>query len=221
MTGEAPEGGPEAGRAAAEPTGAGTADVGSGAHEPGARTPGKEPGGSPEGPGAAGAGSAPVAGATGGVDFAWTPHPSDWRAALRTAVPLYRWVPWFAAAFAVFGVVVLVIGLTVPGGAALVLAALMAAMVPVTTWVSFHNHPIAAKAVTGSADDHSLRMAVSGAARSEVAWSQLPGWAETGRTFVLRTPDSGMYAVPHRAFGPGDGVGKFRALLAEHVGPAA
>ncbi|WP_440900990.1 YcxB family protein [Actinosynnema sp.] len=192
MTGEGAEGGPDEGPpAAAVPSGA--------AVPPAAAVPS----------------------AVRGVDFAWTPHPSDWRAALRTAVPLYRWVPWFAAAFAVFGFVVLVIGLTVPGVAALVLAALMAAMVPVTTWVSFHNHPIAAKAVTGSADDHSLRMAVSGAARSEVDWARLPGWAETGRTFVLRTPESGMYAVPHRAFGSGDGVEKFRALLAEHVGPAA
>ncbi|MEU5692227.1 YcxB family protein [Actinosynnema sp. NPDC020468] len=155
------------------------------------------------------------------VDFAWSPHPADWRVALRTAVPLYRWAPWFGLVLAALGVVVLVLGMTVAGVFGLVLAVIIIALVPVGTAVNFHNHPLAAKAVAGTADAHSLRMSVGNAARSELSWAELPGWTESGRTFVLRTPDSGMYAVPHRAFAGTEAVDRFRALLAEHVGPAA
>ncbi|MGM1062069.1 YcxB family protein [Saccharothrix sp. Mg75] len=155
------------------------------------------------------------------VDFSWSPRPADWRDALRTAVPLYRWAPWFAAVLAVLGVVVLVLGMTWAGVFALALAAVIAALVPVGTAVNFHNHPLAAKTVTGTADAHSLRMSVGEAARSELNWDELPGWAETGRGFVLRTATTAMYAVPHRAFAGDDDVARFRSLLAEHVGPAA
>lgn len=156
-----------------------------------------------------------------GVDFSWSPRPADWRDALRIAVPLYRWAPWFAAVLAVLGVVVLVMGMTWAGVFALALAVIIVALVPVGTAVNFHNHPLAAKRVTGTADGHSLRMAVGESARSELSWDELPGWAETGRGFVLRTGTTAVYAVPHRAFDGDEDVAKFRSLLVEHVGPAA
>ncbi|GGP86623.1 YcxB family protein [Saccharothrix coeruleofusca] len=155
------------------------------------------------------------------VDFSWSPRPADWRAALRTAVPLYRWAPWFALALGAVGVVVLALGMVAAGLFGLALAVIIVALVPVGTAVNFHNHPLAAKAVTGTADQHSLRMAVGNTARSELAWSELPGWSETGRTFVLRTASSAMYAVPHRAFADPAAVERFRALLEQHVGPAS
>lgn len=155
------------------------------------------------------------------VDFTWSPRPSDWRQALRTAVPLYRWAPWFGLALGVFGVVVLFMGMTWAGVFGLALAVIIIALVPIGTAVNFHNHPLAAKTVTGSADAHSLRMSVGEAARSELDWSDLPGWSETGGVFVLKTATTAMYAVPHRAFTGSDDVDRFRTLLVEHVGPVA
>lgn len=155
------------------------------------------------------------------VDFTWSPQPSDWRQALRTAIPLYRWAPWFGLALAVLGAVVLAMGMTWAGVFGLALAVIIIALVPIGTAVNFHNHPLAAKTVTGTADSHSLRMSVGEAARSELDWSELPAWSETGGVFVLRTATTAMYAVPHRAFPDPDAVDRFRSLLAEHVGPAA
>ncbi|MBB5954161.1 hypothetical protein FHS29_000731 [Saccharothrix tamanrassetensis] len=155
------------------------------------------------------------------VDFSWSPQPGDWRDALRTAVPIYRWAPWFGLALGVLGVVVLFLGMTWAGVFGLALAVIIIALVPIGTAVNFHNHPLAAKAVTGSADDHSLRMSVGSAARSELAWDELPGWSETPRGFVLRTAGTAMFAVPHRAFAATEDVDRFRSLLVEHVGPAA
>ncbi len=155
------------------------------------------------------------------VDFSWSPRPADWRDALRTAVPLYRWAPWFGLALGAFGVVVLFLGMTWAGVFGVALAVVIVALVPIGTAVNFHNHPLAAKQVTGSADDRSLRMSVGDAARSELAWDDLPGWSETSAVFVLRTGSAAMYAVPHRAFAGSDDVDRFRSLLVEHVGPAA
>ncbi|MEV0677589.1 YcxB family protein [Actinosynnema sp. NPDC050436] len=155
------------------------------------------------------------------VDFTWSPRAADWRDALRTAVPVFRWAPWFGVALGVLGVVVLFLGMTWAGVFGLALAVIIVALVPVGTAVNFHNHPLAAKTVTGSADEHSLRMSVGQAARSELAWDELPGWSETPRGFVLRTGTSAMYAVPHRAFAGADDVDRFRSLLVEHVGPGA
>ena len=154
------------------------------------------------------------------VDFSWSPRPADWRDALRTSVPLYRWAPWFAAVLGALGVVVLVMGMTWAGVFGLALAVIIIALVPVGTAVNFHNHPLAAKAVTGTADAHSLRMSVGEAARSELSWAELPGWVETTRGFVLRTGTTAVYAVPHRAFADAEAVEVFRSLLREHVGPA-
>ncbi|MEU4806819.1 YcxB family protein [Actinosynnema sp. NPDC023587] len=155
------------------------------------------------------------------VDFTWSPRAADWRDALRTAVPLYRWAPWFGLATGVLGVVVLFLDMTWAGVFGLALAVIIIALVPIGTALNFHNHPLAAKTVTGSADGRAVRMAVGEAARSELAWAELPGWSETPRGFVLRTGTAAMYAVPHRAFTGTDDVERFRSLLVEHVGPAA
>ncbi|WP_433273118.1 YcxB family protein [Actinosynnema sp. CS-041913] len=155
------------------------------------------------------------------VDFSWSPRSADWGDALRAAVPLYRWAPWFGLALGVLGVVVLFLGMTWAGVFGIALAVIIIALVPVGAAVNFHNHPLAAKTVTGSADDHSLRMSVGDAARSELAWDELPGWSETPRGFVLRTATTAMFAVPHRAFTGADDVDRFRSLLVAHVGPKA
>ncbi|MBW4717649.1 YcxB family protein [Saccharothrix obliqua] len=155
------------------------------------------------------------------VDFSWSPRSGDWGDALRTAVPLFRWAPWFGLVLGGFGVVVLFLGMTWAGVFGIALGVIIIALVPVGTAVNFHNHPLAAKTVTGTADEHSLRMAVGDAARSELAWAELPSWSETPRVFVLRTATSAMYAVPHRAFQGADDVDRFRSLLVARVGPAA
>lgn len=160
----------------------------------------------------------------GSVDFRWAPEPGDWGDALRTAVPMFRWAPWFALALVVGSVVALVLDLTAAGVFGLVGAVVVAVLVPVQVRFSFRGHPLAASTVTATADDHSLRMSVGESARSEVAWDELPGWTETARGFVLRTVDGArgpMYAVPHRAFDEDADRERFRALLVEHVGPAS
>jgi len=161
---------------------------------------------------------------SGSVDFRWAPEPGDWGDALRTAVPMFRWAPWFAAALAVGSVVALLADLTAIGVFGLVVAVVVAVLVPVQVRFSFHGHPLATKAVTATADDQSLRMSVGEAARSELDWADLPGWTETARGFVLRTVDGArgpMYVVPHRAFDEDADRARFRALLVEHVGPAS
>jgi hypothetical protein len=158
------------------------------------------------------------------VDFTWSPQPGDWRDALRTTVPMFRWAPWFAAALAVLSVVVLLLDMPWAGVFGLVLAAVIAVMVPVQITASFRNHPLAAKSVAGSADEHSLRMTVGESARSELDWAGLPGWTETARGFVLRTGEgtgAPAYAVPHRAFRDDADRDRFRTLLTDRVGPAA
>lgn len=159
----------------------------------------------------------------GSVDFRWSPEPGDWRDALRSAVPVFRWAPWFAFALLVLSVVVLFMDMTVAGVFGLVLAIVIAVMVPVRVQLGFRNHPLAASTVTATADDHSLRMSIDEGARSELAWDQLPAWSETARGFVLRTTEGArgpMYAVPYRAFDAEESRVSFRALLVDHVGPA-
>jgi hypothetical protein len=161
---------------------------------------------------------------SGSVDFRWSPEPGDWGDALRTAVPMFRWAPWFAAAVFVGSVVLLSTGYTAAGLFGVAVAVVVAVLVPVQVRANFANHPLAAKAVSGTADDHSLRMAVGESARSELAWSDLPAWSETRRGFVLRTDDAtlgAMYAVPHRAFDEDADRDRFRDLLVRHVGPSA
>ncbi|KAA2266447.1 YcxB family protein [Solihabitans fulvus] len=129
--------------------------------------------------------------------------------------------------------VLLVVGDPYPAAFGLVAAAVIAAIPPLQARGAFQAHPLASRQVTGTADDGSLRMAVTGsesepasaavvgAARSELDWSTLAGWRETARSFVLRTgasTRSPLYVVPRRAFADPAGQRVFRDLLERHVG---
>ncbi|MBB4964938.1 YcxB family protein [Saccharothrix violaceirubra] len=155
------------------------------------------------------------------VDFAWTPRPADWWVAQRTAVPLFRWAPLFALVLCATSLVVLWLDMLVPAVFGLVLAFVIFAAVPIGVSANFRGHPLADRPVTGSADAHSMRMVVGDAARTELGWVEVPGWTESSRVFVVRAPGDGTYAIPHRAFADAQAVAAFRALLVEHVGPAA
>jgi hypothetical protein len=159
----------------------------------------------------------------GGIEFRWSPRPADWRDALRAAVPLYRWAPWFAGALAGCSVLLVALGDVAAGCYGLVAAAVVAALLPLAVRRSYRATALAGRTVTGHADDHAVRLTIGEEARSVLRWSALPAWSETSRGIVLRTgagAASPVYAVPHRAFTePGD-VRRFRELLARHIGPA-
>ncbi|GLY51664.1 hypothetical protein Lesp01_53200 [Lentzea sp. NBRC 102530] len=158
------------------------------------------------------------------VDFRWAPSPADWRASLRTMVPLFRWAPWFALVLGVFSLVLLfgfedalVVGLFGLG-----CALVIGFMEPVAVWWRFTSDEMISRTVVGSADDQSFRMAVGNAVREEIVWQELPGWTETRQGFVLETLDDGAasLSVPHRAFASDEDVTSFRTLLENHIGPA-
>jgi hypothetical protein len=157
------------------------------------------------------------------VEFRWSPRPADWRDALRATVPLFRWAPWFAGALAACSLVLIGLGDVAAGVYGLVAAAVVAMLVPLAALRSFRANPLAARTVTGYADEDMLRLTIGDEARSVLRWSALPAWLPTSRSIVLRTgPGTGspVYAVPRRAFTePGDEQ-RFRELLARHVGPA-
>ncbi|WP_253766995.1 YcxB family protein [Goodfellowiella coeruleoviolacea] len=137
---------------------------------------------------------------------------------------MYRWAQWFAAVLAVFGVVLVVLGDVLPGLYGLLAAAVIAVLPALRIRASFQRHPLASRTVTGTADDHSVRMAVDELARSELAWTRLPAWQETPQGIVLRTGPGRadpIYPVPHRAFADPDDEQRFRELLHRHIGPAS
>lgn len=158
------------------------------------------------------------------VDFKWAPSPADWRASLRTMVPLFRWAPWFALVLAVFSLVLL---LAFEDTLAVALFGLVCALVigfmePVAVWWRFTSDEMISRTVLGSADARSFRMAVGNSVREEIAWDELPAWTETRQGFVLETLDegAGSLSVPHRAFASDEDLTSFRSLLEEHIGPA-
>jgi len=155
------------------------------------------------------------------LELRWDPEPGDWSDALRAVTPLYRRSPWFAAALAGFGAVLLVLGEPLPGIFGLVCAAVIAALPMLGVHSSFRRNPVAAATVTATVDDASLRMmTVDGTAYSDLRWSTLAGWLETRRSFVLRTEEAaGLVPVPNRAFGAQEERQRFRELLERHVGP--
>jgi len=158
------------------------------------------------------------------VDFSWAPSPADWRASLRTMVPMVRWAPWFALAFAVISFVLLVAfdDMVFVALFGLVCALVIGFMEPVAVWWRFSSDEMISRTVVGSADDQSFRMAVGTAVREEIAWEELPGWTETRQGFVLETLDEGSasLSVPHRAFASTQDAQSFRELLEQHIGPA-
>jgi hypothetical protein len=158
------------------------------------------------------------------VDFRWAPSPADWRASLRTMVPMFRWAPWFALVLAAFSVVLLLAfeDTLVVALFGLVCALVIGFMEPVAVWWRFSSDEMISRTVLGSADAQSFRMAVGTSVREEIAWEELPSWTETRQGFVLETLDEGAasLSVPHRAFASDEDVTSFRALLEEHIGPA-
>lgn len=155
------------------------------------------------------------------LELRWDPHPADWSDALRAVHRVYRWTPWFAAALAVFGAVLLVLGEPVPGLFGLACAVVIAALPLLGVRSSFHRNPVAAATVTATADERSLRMmTVDGSAYSDLRWSAVTGWRRTRRGFVLRTDAaSALFPVPLRAFDDDAGRERFAGLLARLVGP--
>jgi hypothetical protein len=156
------------------------------------------------------------------LELRWNPTPADWSDALRAVLPLYRWAPWFAAALAAFGVVLLVAGQPLPGLFGLACAVVIAALPVLGVYSSFRRNPVAAATVTATVDDQSVRMmTVDGTAYSDLRWSALSGWLETKRGFVLRTGETAagpLYPVPNRAFEEDAERTRFRELLEQHVG---
>lgn len=158
------------------------------------------------------------------VDFRWAPSPADWRASLRTMVPMFKWAPWFALVLGVFSLVLL-LGFEdalVVGLFGLVCALVIGLMEPVAVWWRFSSDEMISRTVMGSADDRSFRLAVGNAVREEIVWEELPGWTETRQGFVLETLDEGAasLSVPHRAFASAEDVTSFRSLLEQRIGPA-
>lgn len=155
------------------------------------------------------------------LELRWDPHPGDWSDAVRAVTPLYRWAPWFAAALAVFGAVLLILGEPVPGLFGIGCAVVIGALPMFGVYSSFRRNPVAAATVTATVDERSLRMmTVDGTAYSDLRWSSLSGWLETGRSFVLRTDEAtALLPVPLRAFDDQAELRRFRELLGRHVGP--
>ncbi|GAB3449837.1 YcxB family protein [Actinophytocola sediminis] len=155
------------------------------------------------------------------LELRWNPQPADWSDAVRAVTPLYRWTPWFAAALAVFGAVLLLLGEPVPGLFGVGCAVVIGALPVLGVYSSFRRNPVAASTVTATADEQSLRvMTVDGTAYSDLRWSTLTGWLETRRSFVLRTEEAAaLFPVPLRAFDDQAELLRFRELLGRQVGP--
>ena len=159
------------------------------------------------------------------IELRWDPAPRDWADGLRATMPIYRFAWWFALAFGLAGVVLLVLGELAPGLFGLGAATVIVALPVVGVWVEFHRNPVAATTMTAKADEQSLRMmTVDGTAYSDLDWEKLSGWLQTRRGFVLRTESrrtSPFYPVPNRAFGSPAQRERFRELLARRLGPAS
>lgn len=157
------------------------------------------------------------------LELRWDPAPGDWSDALRAVLPTYRWAPWFAAALAALGAVLLFAGQPVPGVFGLVCAAVIALLPVVGVHSSFRRNPVAAATVTATVDDRSLRMmTIDGTAYTDLRWSSVTGWVETRHSFVLRTGEgagSPLFPVPGRAFGKQEDLDGFRELLRRTLGP--
>ncbi|WP_146108099.1 YcxB family protein [Actinokineospora auranticolor] len=151
----------------------------------------------------------------------WTPEPGDWSDGIRATLPFARWVPWFAGAFGVFSVVLVVVGQVWPGVFGLVCAVVIGSLPTVAVRRSFRRDPIAGREVTAEVSSGAVRMmAADGTACSDVVLGELTGWVETERSFVLRTGGGSFHPVPGRAFASVEDIDRFREILEEELGPA-
>jgi hypothetical protein len=157
------------------------------------------------------------------MELRWDPAPGDWVDGLRAAVPIYRFAPWFAAAFGAAAVVLVFLGQLYAGLFGMFCAAVIAGLPVLGVWLSFRRNPVAATTMTASVDEQSMRlMTIDGTAYSDLDWVKLSGWLETRRGFVLRTGqgrDSPFYPVPNRAFTEPEQRQEFRELLERRLGP--
>lgn len=157
------------------------------------------------------------------MELRWDPEPGDWIDGLRAAVPIYRFAPWFAAAFAVASVVLVFLDQLYAGMFGMVCAAVIAVLPALGIRISFSRNPVAATTMTAKVDEQSLRMmTIDGTAYSDLDWVKLAGWQETRRGFVLRTGPgraSPFYPVPNRAFTEPEQRQRFRELLERRIGP--
>jgi hypothetical protein len=152
------------------------------------------------------------------LELKWDPTPGDWADGLRATVPIYRYAPFFAAAFAIGGVVVVLLGQLGAGVFGMACSAVIALFPVIAVRLSFHRNPVAATTVTAKVDESSLRlMTIDGTAYSDLEWENLSGWLETRRGFVLRS-DSGLYPVPNRAFTESGQRAQFRDLVVRRLG---
>jgi hypothetical protein len=152
------------------------------------------------------------------LELRWDPEPGDWADALRAVVPLYRFAPWFGAAFGFAAVVLLILGQPYPAAFGWLCALVIAGFPIVAVRISFHRNPVASSGMTAKADEDSVRMmTVDGTAYSDLGWTRLTGWLETRRGFVLRE-GSAFYPVPFRAFSEPQQRQQFRDLAARRLG---
>ncbi|WP_031469961.1 YcxB family protein [Sciscionella sediminilitoris] len=152
------------------------------------------------------------------IRFSWTLRRADHLDLLRTSMPLIRFAPLFAAALAVAGVVLLVLGQWLPGVLGLVLGALVLAVPYWQAVLSERHYPLAGKEISASADQTRVKLDVAAHAHSELAWDRISGWSDTGRTIVLRTGSAGGYPIPRRAFTDPGQAAEFTKLLHAKVG---
>ena len=154
----------------------------------------------------------------GTLDLQWDPEPGDWADGLRAIVPIYRFAPLFALAFAAAAVVLLAVGQPWAALFGLLCAIVIGLLPLVAVRASFHRNPVAATTVTAKVDERSLRMmTIDGTAYSDVDWTTLSGWLETRRGFVLRTGQA-FYPVPNRAFAKPEERQHFLDLLRRRLG---
>jgi hypothetical protein len=156
------------------------------------------------------------------VELRWDPKPGDWVDGLRAAVPIYRFAPWFAAAFGLAAIVLVVLGQLYAGLFGMACAAVIALLPALGVRASFHRNPVAAIPMTAKVDEQSLRlMTIDGTAYSDLDWVKLAGWLETRRGFVLRTGprrSSPFYPVPNRAFTEPEQRQRFSELVERRLG---
>lgn len=156
------------------------------------------------------------------LELKWDPDPADWADGLRAIVPIYRYAPLFAAAFAVASVVVAFLGQLGVAVFGMACAAVIALFPVLSVRASFARNPVAATTVTAKVDEQSMRMmTIDGTAYSDLDWSTLTGWLETRRGFVLRTGTgrgSPFYPVPNRAFEKPEQRQRFLELVQRHIG---
>ncbi|MGH3626148.1 MAG: hypothetical protein ACRDRL_01685 [Sciscionella sp.] len=162
--------------------------------------------------------------------FGWTPDAADWVDALRATVPMVRWAEWFAAAFALFGLVLLVLGHWGEGVFGVLVAAVIVLLPRWQALRALRDDPLAASTVQALADEQGLQLSIGSTPTTELRWQRVPAWRMTRRCVLLlgagpgtASPRAGTrapYAIPLRAFDDPADLQRFQLLLRSGVGEA-